>query len=86
MLKRYRLFGMKQNPRGYKVQLIREMMDIGEILENKSAIIFDLSNITEETDRVERVAFALDQVLEYFDLQDDSDNLRLLIVLEEAHL
>jgi DNA helicase HerA-like ATPase len=32
------------------------------------------------------VAFALDGVLEYFDSQKDSDELRFLIVVEEAHL
>lgn len=86
MLKRYRLFGMRQSPRGYKVQTVREIDSIKEISVSNGATIFDLSDISVEADRVERVAFALDQILEYFDSQEDSDILRLLIVLEEAHL
>jgi len=44
------------------------------------------ARITDEADRVERVALALDNILEHFDSQKDSDELRLLIVVEEAHL
>ena len=86
MLKRYRLFGMKQAPRGYKVQTTRQMTSIEEILDYKGATILDLSDIGDEADRVQKVAFALDGVLEYFDSQKDSDELRFLIVVEEAHL
>ena len=35
---------------------------------------------------MERVALALDNILEYFDSQKDSNELRLLVVVEEAHL
>ena len=86
MLKRYRLFGMRQNSKGYKLQIIREMVGADEVLDYQGATIFDLSGIHEEADRVERVALALDRLLEYFDSQKDSDELRLLIVVEEAHL
>lgn len=86
MLKRYRLFGMRQAPRGYKLQSIKQMIDLHAILEYGGATIFDLSGIADEADRVERVALALDSILEYFDSQKDSDELRLLIVVEEAHL
>jgi len=86
MLKRYRLFGMKQAPRGYKVQTVRQITDVREAMDYKGATIFDLSDISDEADRVEKVALALDDVLEFFDRQKDSDNLRLLIVVEEAHL
>jgi DNA-binding transcriptional ArsR family regulator/KaiC/GvpD/RAD55 family RecA-like ATPase len=86
MLKRYRLFGMKQSPRGYRLQTTKQMIGVDEILEYKGATVFDLSGIPDETERVEGVALALDKVLEYFDLQKDSDTLRLLIVVEEAHL
>jgi len=86
MLKRYRLFGMKQTPRGYKLQTTREMMHIDEILDYKGATIIDLSGIADEADRVEKVALALDDILEYFDVQKDSNELRLLVVIEEAHL
>ena len=86
MLKRYRLFGMKQSPRGYRLQTTKQMIGVDEILEYRGATVFDLSGITDEADRVERVALALDNILEHFDSQKDSDELRLLIVVEEAHL
>jgi DNA-binding transcriptional ArsR family regulator/GTPase SAR1 family protein len=86
MLKRYRLFGMRQNSKGYKLQTIREMISTDEILDYRGATIFDLSGISEEADRVERVALALDSILEYFELQKDSNEVRLLVVVEEAHL
>jgi DNA helicase HerA-like ATPase len=77
---------MKKNPRDYKIQSSKEMMDVGNILNYNGATIFDLSNISDEAERVEKVAFALDQILEHFDYQDDSEKLKLLLVLEEAHL
>jgi DNA-binding transcriptional ArsR family regulator len=86
MLKRYRLFGMRQNSKGFNLQTVRQMIDADEILASQGATVFDLSGISEEADRVERVALALDRILEYFDSQRDADELRLLIVVEEAHL
>ncbi len=86
MLKRYRLFGMKQNPKGFHVQTTKQMVNVDDILDHHGATIFDLSNITDEAERVEKVALALDNLLEYFDYQDDSDKLRLMITIEEAHL
>jgi hypothetical protein len=86
MLKRYRLFGMKQNPRGYNVQITKQMAAVEDILDYNGATIFDLSNITDEAERVEKVALALDNLLEYFDFQEDSEKLKLMIVVEEAHL
>ena len=86
MLKRYRLFGMKQAPRGYKTQIITQVAAVDNILDYKGATVVDLSGIVDEADRVERVALGLDKILEYFDSQKDSNNLKLLIVIEEAHL
>ena len=40
----------------------------------------------DSTERVDKVAHMLDQLLEYFQFHEDSDDLRLLIVVEEAHL
>jgi len=37
-------------------------------------------------DGVDGVAHMLDHLLEYFQFEEDSDDLRLLIVVEEAHL
>lgn len=48
--------------------------------------IVDLSDTYDSRERVDRVAHMLDQLLEHFQFQEDSDNLRLLIVIEEAHL
>jgi DNA helicase HerA-like ATPase len=62
------------------------MIGTDEILDYSGATVFDLFDVSDETERVERVAFALDGLLEYFDSQKDSDELRLLIVVEEAHL
>ena len=86
MLKLYRLFGMKQAPKAHMVQIENQMVDIDAIVEYKGATVIDLSDIPDETDRVKKVALALDKILEYFDSQKDFDSLRLLIVVEEAHL
>jgi len=40
----------------------------------------------DSVERVDRVAHMLDQLLEYLQSQEDSDSLRLLIVVEEAYL
>lgn len=48
--------------------------------------VLDLSGISDEAERVMKAAFALDNLLEYFDYQQDSDSLRLLIVFGEAHI
>jgi DNA helicase HerA-like ATPase len=46
----------------------------------------DLSDVYDSAERVEKVAHILDQLLECFQFQEDSDDLRLSIVVEEAHL
>jgi DNA helicase HerA-like ATPase len=46
----------------------------------------DLSDIYDSAERVDKVARMLDQILEYFQFQEDSEDLRLMIVVEEAHL
>jgi len=46
----------------------------------------DLSDVYDSAERVDRVARMLDQLLEHFQFQEDSEELRLLIVAEEAHL
>lgn len=51
------------------------MASIEGILGHKGATIFDLFDVSDEADRVEKVALALDHVLEYSDLRKDSDSL-----------
>jgi DNA helicase HerA-like ATPase len=48
--------------------------------------VVDLSSVYETDERVGRVAKVLDGILEHFQTQDDSQDLRLFIVIEEAHL
>ncbi len=62
------------------------MIGTDEISDYQGATIFGLSGISEGADRVEKVALALDGIGERFDSQKDSDELRLLVVVEEAHL
>lgn len=84
MIKQYRLFGMK-TPRAYEGQVLRDLPDPAKIT-GSAALIIDLSSIMDKADRVEVVAKMLDRLLEYFQFQEDSEELRLLVVVEEAHL
>jgi DNA helicase HerA-like ATPase len=85
MLGNYRLFGMR-GPKAFKGKVVNELLEIPEFQHNGEGIIVDLSSITETDERVGNVAKALDQILEYFQTQEDSQDLRLFLVIEEAHL
>jgi len=85
MLENYRLFGMR-GPKAFKGKVVNELPEITESLRNGEGIVVDLSSITETDERVGNVAKALDQILEYFQTQEDSQDLRLFLVIEEAHL
>lgn len=85
MLENYRLFGMR-GPKAFKGKVVNELPEISGSLRNGEGIIVDLSAVTETDERVGNVAKALDQILEYFQTQEDSQDLRLFLVIEEAHL
>jgi KaiC/GvpD/RAD55 family RecA-like ATPase len=85
MLERYRLFGMRA-PRAFKGSVVQELPEISETLRTGEGSVLDLSSVSETDERVGRVAKVLDGILEYFQTQDDSQDLRLFIVIEEAHL
>ena len=84
MLERYRLFGMKKSPKAFQGRVVEELA-ISEMLRT-GCLILDLSSVSEADERVGRVAKALDEILEYFQTQQDSQDLRVLLVIEEAHL
>src|SRR5208282_5197862 len=85
MLENYRLFGMR-GPKAFKGRVVKKLPEITEVLGKNEGIVVDLSAITETDERVGNVAKALDQILEHFQTQGDSQDLRLFIVIEEAHL
>lgn len=60
--------------------------EISKILGSGEGTVLDLSSVIETDERVGKVATALDQILEHFQNEEDSEDLRLLIVIEEAHL
>jgi len=86
MLDRYAEFGMRRSPKGFNGQVVKSIPDFGKLLASKDATIVDLSDLYDSSERVDKVARMLDQILEYFQLQEDSEDLKLLIVVEEAHL
>jgi Cdc6-like AAA superfamily ATPase len=85
MLEKYRLFGMR-SPRAFKGRVLKELSEISETLRTGEGTIVDLSSVSESDERVGRVAKVLDGILEYFQTQEDSQDLRFFIVIEEAHL
>ncbi|MGA3406039.1 MAG: DUF87 domain-containing protein [Candidatus Bathyarchaeia archaeon] len=85
MLERYRLFGMKKSPKAFQGRVIEQLSEVSEVMRNE-CLILDLSSVSESDERVGRVAKVLDEVLQYFQTQEDSQDLRLLLVIEEAHL
>ena len=85
MLEKYRLFGMRGS-KAFKGSVVKELPEISEILRTAEGTVVDLSSVYETDERVGRVAKVLDGILEYFQTQDDSQDLRLFIVIEEAHL
>jgi DNA helicase HerA-like ATPase len=86
MLDRYAEFGMRRSPRGFKGRIVDSEPQLDGLLASAGVTTIDLSDTYDSGERVEKVAKMLDRLLEYFQFQEDSDNLRLLIALEEAHL
>jgi hypothetical protein len=86
MLDRYAEFGMRRNPKGFKGRVVESTAQLDDLLTSVGVTIIDLSEIYDSGERVDKVANMVDQILEYFQFQDDSDDLRLLIAVEEAHL
>jgi KaiC/GvpD/RAD55 family RecA-like ATPase/DNA-binding transcriptional ArsR family regulator len=86
MLDRFAEFGMRRSPKGFKGQVVHSVAQLDDLLASAGVTIVDLSDTYDSSERVEKVAKMLDQLLEYFQFQEDSDDLRLLIVVEEAHL
>jgi DNA helicase HerA-like ATPase len=86
MLDRYAEFGMRRNPKGFKGKVVQSAPQLDDLLSSAGVTIVDLSDTYDSAERVDKVAQMLDQLLEYFQFQEDSDILRLLIVVEEAHL
>jgi KaiC/GvpD/RAD55 family RecA-like ATPase/DNA-binding transcriptional ArsR family regulator len=86
MLDRYAEFGMRRSPKGFEGRVVNSETQLDSLLASTGATIVDLSVIYDSAERVGRVAQVLDRLLEYFQFQGDSEDLRLLIVVEEAHL
>jgi DNA helicase HerA-like ATPase len=86
MLDRYAEFGMRRSPKGLKGRVLNSAPQLDSLLGSAGATIVDLSDTYDSAERVGKVAQILDQLLEYFQFQEDSSDLRLLIVVEEAHL
>ena len=86
MLDRYSEFGMRRSPKGFEGRVIQSAPQLEDLLTSQGVTIIDLSGTYDSAERVGKVAETLDKLLEYFQFQEDSDNLRLLIVVEEAHL
>jgi KaiC/GvpD/RAD55 family RecA-like ATPase len=86
MLNRYSEFGMRRSPKGFKGRVVPSAAQLDELLTSTGVTIVDLSDVYDSGERVDRVARMLDQLLEYFQLQEDSEGLKRLIVVEEAHL
>jgi uncharacterized protein len=86
MLDHYAEFGMRRSPKGFKGRVVNSAPQLDDLLTSAGVTIVDLSDTYDSAERVDKVARMLDQILEYFQSQEDSDELRLLIVVEEAHL
>jgi DNA-binding transcriptional ArsR family regulator/KaiC/GvpD/RAD55 family RecA-like ATPase len=86
MLDRHAEFGMRRSPKGFKGRILESEPSADSLLALKGVTIIDLSDTYDSTERVDKVAHMLNDLLEYFQLQADSDDLKLLIVVEEAHL
>jgi len=57
---------------------------LDELLAFAGVTIVDLSDTYDSAERVDKVAPMLDQILKYFQFQEDLDSLRLLIIVEEC--
>jgi KaiC/GvpD/RAD55 family RecA-like ATPase len=85
MLEKYRLFGMR-SPKAFKGRVVKELPEISETVRTGEGTIVDLSSLSETDQRVGKVAEVLDRILEDFQGEEDSEDLKLLLVIEEAHL
>jgi KaiC/GvpD/RAD55 family RecA-like ATPase len=85
ILERYRLFGMRSS-KSFKGIVATELTGISEIIRTAEGTVVDLSSVLEADERVGKVAQVLDRILEHFQAEEDSEDLRLFIVIEEAHL
>jgi KaiC/GvpD/RAD55 family RecA-like ATPase len=85
MMEKYRLFGMR-SPKAFKGNVVKDIPEVSETVKKGEATVVDLSSVSETDERVGKVATALDQILEYFQTQEDSQDLTLFLVIEEAHL
>jgi DNA helicase HerA-like ATPase len=79
-------FGMRRTPKAFKGRVIDSDPQPDALLASKGVTIIDLSETYDAGERVKKVARMLDELLEYFQFQEDAEDLRLLIVVEEAHL
>ena len=86
MLDRYAEFGMRRSPKAFKGRIAPPASRLDDLLHSKGVTVVDLSEIYDSAERIEKVANILHQLREYFQFQEDSDDLRLLIAVEEAHL
>jgi hypothetical protein len=66
--------------------VVQSAAQLDDLLASAGVTIVDLSVVYDSGERVDRVARMLDQLLEYFQIQEDSEELKRLIVVEEAHL
>jgi DNA helicase HerA-like ATPase len=79
-------FGMRRSPKGFKGRIAHSTPQLDDLLVSAGVTVVDLSDTYDSAERVDKVAHMFDQILEYFQFQEDSDDLRLLIVVEEALL
>jgi hypothetical protein len=79
-------FGTRRSPRGSKGQMAHSAPQLDDLLKSAGVTIVDLSDVCDSGKRVDKVARMLDQLPEYFQFQEDSNSLRLLLVVEEANL
>jgi DNA helicase HerA-like ATPase len=86
MLDHYAEFGMRRSPKGFKGRVVQSAPQLDDLLTSSGVTIVDLSDVYDSGERVDKVARMLDQLLEYFQLQEDCEELKRLIVVEEAHL
>jgi len=86
MLDRYAEFGMRRSSKVFKGQIVSSLAWLDRLLTSAGITIVDLSAVYDSGEGVDKVARMLDELLEYFQFQEDPDDLRLLIVVEEAPL
>lgn len=86
MLDRYAEFGMRRSSKGFKGRVVESAAHLNDLLDSEGVTIVDLSEIYDSAERIGKVAHTLDQLLEYFQFQEDSEELKRLILVEEAHL